>query len=138
MGMIGYQATCPKCAFQFIGGHSHHSGSSEAVCDTCHCFFRCPTNNRWGSEVGDIITVYKVEARDEGRETKLIPTGLQFQVAESEVGFDTGRDLVSVLYPQGGLPCTECVGGTIRFGFEVGERCPWCSQAELEFSTIVY
>ncbi|MFO0884325.1 MAG: hypothetical protein U0894_09065 [Pirellulales bacterium] len=134
--MIGYLANCPKCAFRFVGGHSHHTGSSEAVCDTCHCFFRCQTNNRWGPKVGEIITVYKVEGSDE--EAKLIPTGLQFQVVESEAGIDSGQDFVSVLYPQKGLGCTECERGTIRFGFKEGEHCPWCSQAELEFSTIIY
>lgn len=135
---MGYLATCPKCAFRFTGGHSHDCGSSEAVCDTCQRYFRCPTNNRWGPRVGEIITVFKVEPTGKRRKrmTKLVPTSLQFEAIEGECVTPTGLKFNVIFYPRDGLPCTECQSGTIRFGFEVGERCPWCSQAELKFTPI--
>ena len=72
------------------------------------------------------------------QKTELVQTGLEFEVVEGETTNVAGHEFTSVQYPVDGLPCPECADGKIFFGFEVGERCPWCDNAELEFGPIIY
>lgn len=137
---MGYKANCPKCAFSMCGGHSHHSGSSAAVCDTCRVFFSCPTDDPWGPGIGELITVCKVKIIGKGRKQKieLLPTALRFEVLASETTCASGRRAVFAQYPPEGLDCPECVKGTVHFGFDVGDNCPWCSKGKLEFESFLY
>jgi hypothetical protein len=137
---MGYHAKCPKCAFSLFAGHNHHTGSSTAVCDDCHCFFSCPTNDPWGPEIGERITVCKLHRTGKGRKKKesLVPTGLHFEVIAGGTTIIAGRDMTLAQYPADGLPCPECKTGTIHFGFDIGDLCPWCSKAKLQFSGIIY
>ncbi len=136
---MGYIANCPKCAFRFFAGHSHHEGAS-AVCDTCHAFFACPTENPLGPLVGELITVHKVISNGKGRKrtTEQIPTDLQFEVIAGETTVVGGYEFTGVQYPKEGLPCPVCPGGTVIFGFELTDDCPWCGHNPMKFDSIIY
>ena len=111
-----------------------------SVCDTCHSYFCCPTSNPWGPELGELITVCTLKTTGKGRKrrTELVQTNLQFEVIAGETTVVSGHEITMAQYPKKGLPCPECNAGTVHFGFEIGDRCPWCSKADLEFEPLIY
>lgn len=137
---MGYIANCPDCTFEFFAGHSHHEGASSAVCNNCRAFFACLTKNLWGPSVGEPITVHEVISKGKGRKrrTEQIPTKLQFQAVAGQTTVVGGCEFTGVQYPKEGLPCPVCPDGTIFFGFELTDDCPWCGHNPMKFDSIIY
>jgi len=137
---MSYRATCPNCDFDFYGGHSHHTGHSWAVCVSCHAYFTCPTDNPWGPAPNEIITVHRLVSRGRGKKRVVdsIPTELSFHAVEVMSAPTSGPQFPVIQYPTDGLPCPDCKDGTVRFGFERDENCPWCGHMPMKFNSIIY
>ena len=145
---MGQHAVCPKCFFVFWGGHSHHSGSSRAICTSCLSEFSLRTENPWGPRVGErieLVLVVTVERRPwldgkvrNSRVSHKAPTGVFLTTVAGErdsVG-DWSFELVE--YPIGDIPCPQCTNTSLIKGFAPGDRCPQCARTELRLSRVIY
>lgn len=128
---------CNNCDFTFIGGHSHHSGYSEAICSKCLTEFALPTKNNWGPDSAEVIELSKIIFATKKKKIKgawcrviakidLKPTG-EYLLAENS------NDLIGgIHYPFETLTCPECNSkGSIKGYFENEQICPKCKEGFL-------
>ena len=139
---MGQHATCNRCDFEFHGGHSHDSGASSCICLSCKALFECPTKNRWGPTIDEVIELVKVEIKGKARRhrTEKTSTGVTFVVergALSELQIGDEPDYY-LHYPIDEVACPQCRARKLVLGFELGDACPFCLSGSIETSFVEY
>ncbi|MFZ5637136.1 MAG: hypothetical protein ACOY82_11215 [Pseudomonadota bacterium] len=135
---FGQWCKCNRCDFDFMSGHSHHSGSSKAICTACFSFFSLPTENIWGPRVGELIVLHRLLVTAEDRQDALrayqansVPTDAFIVIEKS--------DGVGVRYPMERVSCPDCLShGTVAIDFDDGQTCPQCTVGMLDCGRIEY
>lgn len=137
---MGQEATCSNCDFQFLGGHSHHTGESICICLSCCTEFACPTESNWGAEIGETIALIQIVRETNGRiaESMRRSTGITFVAERGESISFRGREDFLVHYPLETVPCPHCGSRCLTGGFEQGSACPRCKVGQIETSGIEY
>ena len=130
-------ASCSECGFGFLGGHSHHTGSSPCVCLSCLTLFACRTKSASGPNIGEKIEIYRISMRGKRKDRKIeyVPTGVWF-TAERGESFSI-CDSVSYLvhYPIDRVCCPQCSKNTLSLGFQLGDSCPRCRSGKLNIDS---
>ena len=138
MGM-GQQCNCNLCDFVFFSGHSHHEGSSNAMCLGCQTRFALPTASPWGPAVAELIELHIQEKKVTFRHKKKPP---QVEVLHKPTGVyllaEPGKRW-GVHYPIETLDCPSCHrAGSLVLDFEEGQACPSCRLGVLACSAVEY
>lgn len=135
---FGQSCKCSACDFTLCSGHSHHSGSSAALCGACLARFELPTRDAWGPEVGELIELHTVHRMPGGKrrrptvEWQLKPTG-EYLLAEP---LGDGR-FVRYAIEDARCPCCK-ESGRLVTDFETGDSCPACGGGTLACDPVIY
>jgi hypothetical protein len=122
---MGLSSHCRKCDFRFASGHSHHTGSSSALCVACLADFVLPTRSPWGPSLGEVIELH--------RQTKagLVGTEEIFEAVRGEHG--------GVHYALEETACPDCkTKGSLATYFLHDTLCPVCKRGRLWSDLVIY
>ena len=147
---MAQHANCTRCSFEFHGGHSHHTGSSCALCVSCLAAYSLTTENPWGPAVGERLHLLlggTATRRKKRKRNRLVDrvyhdppldTGVYITTLAGETKTAGEDEFTDVIYPIENVACPQCSKMTVVLGFDADDQCPECGEQSLELHAIIY
>jgi len=144
---FGQHCSCDSCEFEFLSGHSHHTGAGDAVCTQCDARYCLPSKSSWGPDFDELVELHSTHAepvRHRGRRKNIL--------YHNVVREPTGQHILAVRIEVEGLPyprvafagvdeleCTTCKSrGSIVLDFNQSDACPRCKTGKLKCEEVTY
>ena len=137
---MGTMYKCTACRFEFLSGHSHHTGSSDAICLDCGTQYQIQPASDWGPEAGEKCVLLKVIPSGGKTPREGLVKCKQFVLARRSAASVTidGQDSHFVHYETQPLHCEHCrKSGTIETDLKAETICPRCKKETLKDLGIV-